>query len=314
MIAKKNILVVNSVYSLFLYSVVFNENLDDTTFVVSDGIPVKIRGNLDNCVYIKGGWVGYFHIFIKLMFSSFFRGLVFSSNKFKLYGQDHLLYSFMFRKEMVLIEDGLLNYSKSNRRGLASLLIPNRIPGSSLNVRSIILTGLKPLPKSISHKVKMVNIKECWNALTPEKRNKVNNLFGFSFLNNKCDILILTQPLSEYSLISEAEKIEIYKSILSKASSKMCEKREHVHVCLKPHPREMTDYSCLFPGVFIIDSFFPSELLCLNSSDVKYVYTIYSTSIYSFDASERFVVGTSVNKALMNRVGFIPSEHLIPGV
>jgi DNA-directed RNA polymerase subunit RPC12/RpoP len=296
---ENKVLVVNSVYSLFYYMLMFDHDMTKTTLVCSGGIDSKFFNKLPNKIVIRSGILGIVDIFLKLISDKNFRSIIFKKYKFNYFGHDHLYYSFLFSKDMDLIEDGLLNYSKSKRKFPLNIIFRNKVPGYGGSVKNIHLSGIEVVPSCIFDKVKITSILEAWNKLSVEKKEYINDFFNVNIMTSNIEQLLLTQPLSEYNILTEMEKINIYKKVYEKIRCEYPQSK----VFIKPHPRELTDYEALFPDAFILDSNCPSELLSLNSVTVENVYTLYSTSIYTFTNSRKVIYGTVMSEKLSNIIG-----------
>ncbi|WP_318515051.1 glycosyltransferase family 52 [Photobacterium leiognathi] len=303
---KNNILVVNSVYSLFYYMLMFDHDMNKTTLVFSGGINDEFTKKIPNKIVLKSGVLGILDVISKLIFDKKFRGVIFHKYKFNYFGHDHLFYSFLFSKNMSLIEDGLLNYSKSKRKFPLSIILRNKVPGYGSSIRNIYLSGIETVPVCIIDKVKIISIFDAWNKLSTEKKRFINEFFNVTLKSSNIEHLLLTQPFSEYDILTEKEKIDIYKKIYDNIR---CE-HPNSKIFIKPHPRELTDYQIIFPDAFILNSNCPSELLSLNSERIENVYTLYSTSIYTFNNSRKKMYGTVMSKKLSNMVGIIQEREI----
>ncbi len=82
-------------------------------------------------------------------------------------------------------------------------------------------------------------------------------------------VLLVTQPMSEDNIMSEADKIAIYKSIIEKYQDK---------IIIKPHPREITDYQKFFPNIEVFPKTAPVELLKLLVPEINRIATFFSTA------------------------------------
>ncbi|MGL5780407.1 glycosyltransferase family 52, partial [Cetobacterium sp.] len=201
--------------------------------------------------------------------------------------QDHLLYSILGlnSKKCYLVEDGLLDYQRKK---------------INKKINKIYLTGLASIPKELSHKVELINLKELWNKKTLKEQSEILDIFLFD-LNIKekikgRDIVLFTQPLSEDNVITEEEKIEIY--------SKIAKKYPKNRLIIKIHPREKTNYKNIFKEYLVLDNPFPFEIL--NLLDVKFnkAITLFSTAALGLGKGvEVDFYGTEVHDKILERFG-----------
>lgn len=188
-----------------------------------------------------------------------------------------------------LIEDGLdyfrvfdkfINIDLSLRRRVLSFLNLNILHyGQSKYCKSIEVNDIKGIRIS-RNKVIEVPRKQLIDNLTSEEKKKIYNIFMENKdinINNDENkkILILTEPLfKDCRISSEEEQIRTYRKIIDKYND------EKYTVYIKPHPRDMTDYTKLNREHIIIEQEFPIEILNFNE-DIKFnkAVTITSASI-----------------------------------
>lgn len=242
----------------------------------------------------------------------------FKDSKCEIYAQDHIFKSYSFLKDkFYLIEDGLMTYTRADEK-ISSYLkhsiitkirwaIRGQIPihGTSKKVKKVFLRGLIPTPKCLEQKVEYIDIFDMWNKKSSEEKEYINNYFNFSKENidkfkDKATVLF-TQPLSEDKIISENEKIEIYKDILKNVDKNK--------LIIKIHPREKTDYKKIFPNVEIIEDKIPFELYLLNGFKCDEAITLFSTAVYSLEKSKITFYGTKNYPELLNFFGNIEYER-----
>ena len=106
------------------------------------------------------------------------------------------------------------------------------------------------IEKSNHPKLAVHDLENLWDKKTKTEKNKIANIFNvtpktLALLETK-SVILITQLLSEDNIISEEEKIALYKSILNNYGLNS--------VVIKPHPREKQI------GV----QFFQTRLLFLN--------------------------------------------------
>ncbi|WP_300619707.1 glycosyltransferase family 52 [uncultured Fusobacterium sp.] len=234
----------------------------------------------------------------------------------ELYLQDHIKFSQFFLNNFngkaILLEDGTINYNEKilleeKNKKLKKIKINHfmkkvivekikkeyRRFGLSEKIQEIYLTGLLPIPDLINNKVKIINISDEWEKLSKKDKEEILRVFKISsksFENLKVEknkVLLLTQPLSEDKIITEKEKINIYREILLKENGK--------NIYIKAHPREKTNYKEVFKefNINIIENSFPIEICLLLDIKFEKVITLFSTGALSFKGkSEVEFIGT----------------------
>lgn len=245
----------------------------------------------------------------------------------ELYLQDHIKFSQFFLNNFngkaILLEDGTINYnekilSEEKNKKLKKIKINHfmkkvivekikkeyRRFGLSEKIQEIYLTGLLPIPDLIKNKVKIINISDEWEKLSKKDKEEILRVFKISsksFENLKVEknkVLLLTQPLSEDKIITEKEKIDIYREILLKENGK--------NIYIKAHPREKTNYKEVFKefNINIIENSFPIEICLLLDIKFEKVITLFSTGALSFKGkSEVEFIGTEKYLKLYEKFG-----------
>lgn len=247
----------------------------------------------------------------------------------EIYLQDHVSYGQFFLNnfngKMILLEDGTMNYNEKilleeKNKKLKKIKINHFIKkviiekrkkeyrrfGLSEKIQEIYLTGLLPIPDLIKNKVKIINISDEWEILSKKDKEEILGVFKISsksFENLKVEknkVLLLTQPLSEDKIITEKEKIDIYREILLKENEK--------NIYIKAHPREKTNYKEVFKefNINIIENSFPIEICLLLDIKFEKVITLFSTGALSFKGkSEVEFIGTEKYPKLYEKFGKI---------
>lgn len=323
----KNIIYISSIYSLFLVLIKetnFDENFYffDEKFLLENRLPFKnyfILKNYKNNVKI----VKYLKIYstlkkVRKYFLNEFKGKNF-------YFQDSVNYKQFFLNNLEckcnLIEDGTASYNnkfieneyqKNEKRVYLKDKLVYFSPykflsyGLSKKVDKVYLTGILEVPKSIEKKVEKMEIKKLWTNLSDDKKEEILNIFGIKLENLKKlveeenKILLLTQPLYEDKIITEEEKIKIYREILEKQNGRK--------IYIKAHPREKTNYKEVFKNfnIEVIENTFPIELFLLLNIKFDKVITLFSTGALNFKGkAEVEFIGTEKYPKLYERFGKI---------
>ena len=187
---------------------------------------------------------------------------------------------------MVVIEDGLGNYDekwlikpqlRKHKKLLQFIYGPNIVKGDyglTDQAKEVVLTELASIPECLKSKAKIVNVQDLWKK--SDAKDYITSLFGITdddlLMLAEKKVIILTQP---YNIqIGDDNLIEIYRKIIDKYNSE--------EVVIKTHPRDNLDYEKAFPGVKVYSKKVPAELFALLGIHFDDVYTINSTSIYSF--------------------------------
>lgn len=324
---KKRYFYVNTIYSLLVSLIYFDDNKENIYFIEST-IPKKIRNNLKNIIYIEDYKKKYklrIYRYLKIYFRSK-KILNLVKKVDEIYIQDHFEYGQFFlnniKGKIFLIEDGTKNYNEKildeeyNKKYKINSIIKNKILylskniypiyGLSNRIEKIYLTGILPVPKKIRSKVQLINLEKKWQELSCIKKKEILDIFNIDIfkIENiekiKDKILLITQPLSEDGIISEQEKLEIYREILEN------NKKEKIYI--KAHPRETTNYKEKFQNynIELVEKEFPIELFMLLDMKFKKIITLFSTAALNFKCKYQIeFIGTKNYSKLYEKFGDI---------
>ena len=209
------------------------------------------------------------------------------------FGHDHLPCSpYVLREHSFeLLEDGMLNYHKypfsakddyvslfKNREGKYGPLNILQVDyaGQEEQCRVIHLTGISKTDYITPGKVRYCSLEKMWNTADEGKKDLINTIYAFqkdqfNYLDKKR--ILLTQPLSEDSLMSEKEKMRLF--------SRITDYIGRDNLVIKKHPRDVSNYECC--NVESININIPLQLLSLNGIRFSEAITISSTAVFDFN-------------------------------
>ena len=324
----KNICLVTTVYSFFLYLLIKGYNEDDI-YIFTAWFPKEVSKNVKHIqmppVIFRGkkfaelnsisgiykniiGFFKYFYGYFKLRILLFIKTF---NCDVEVYGHAQTPFSYIFfeNENSNIIEDGVSNYSAEitethNINPIIDTLLHicgiyfltvGECYGSHKNIKNVYLTHERNHPL-IKDKVKIINIKEFWNNLSNKNQDKILEIFnvnieGIDF--NKKTALLLTEPLSESGVISieEEDEINIYNEIIDKF--------DDYQIIIKPHPRDTKNFEKIFPNMKIIDKHFPVEILTLININPTVVCSVVSAALYNFEKSKIYVYDGELNDELL---------------
>lgn len=321
----KNICITDSLYSLLIFMLINKNSISETFFVFGNSININKEIFKNNSIVLnKENASSKFDSMKKrIKMYSFIKKLVNEKNLqgLTVYGGDHLTGAGYFIKnhKFHVIEDGIINYysmpevDKQIKRESFLLKIFKYgtylyYPyGFSKNVTKIYLTKhSENIPEKLKNKIKVVSLKNLWNSSSEDKKAEILHVFGLQKsllkeLSEKENIL-LTQPFSEDQVVTEEEKIEIYKNIMKNYNEEK--------TVIKTHPREKTSYRDIFPKAVILDKPFPFELFSLMDTNFKNAITVFSTSVINLGDNVNIdFYGSKINEKIFKKFGDIKLEN-----
>ena len=161
-------------------------------------------------------------------------------------------------------------------------------------------TEMAPKNLEYEEKVERINLKELWQNKSEEEQKEILDIFNvrediLEKISSK-KIILFTQPLSEDGIIEEAEKIELYKKIITKYNEE--------ELVIKKHPREKTKYEIIFKKSLIIKETFPSEILSFIGFKPEKAVTIFSSAVFGVGENIKIdFYGTEIHEKLYNKFG-----------
>lgn len=317
---RKRICVEDSAYSLLLYFLISSKKeIENTFYFVSSGIPEEVRNNLPGKYhYFDKKWFNSLHrMSWKILYLIYLR--FFSRIRWPfllncdIFGLDHAYFSssIVGYNKMVVIEDGTINYNpplrnKSRHPLLSSFfwgpIYSSQKFGSTPCCKKLILTGLMESEYTKQMHPQIVSVEKLWAEASEEKRKLIFDIFNLTQediekLKNKRYILF-TQCLSEDKMMSEEEKVDIYRKMLKDVNPE--------EVVIKSHPREVTDYTKYFPQSYIFEKKIPMQLINLTGIRFNKVFTVCSTAALDFpyDIDIEFL-GSEINPKIVEGYGVI---------
>ncbi|WP_279716850.1 glycosyltransferase family 52 [Chelonobacter oris] len=302
----KKIAIVSNLRMMLIFLLINDNRYDDILFILDGDLNIRNENKLRYLIKVKRATskfkllknkFKYFFIFTKLT-------RMLSLKNIPVYGADHITGAafFLKRNPFFVIEDGFINYiDKAYHRTLKNRIFSVPLFGMHNTVKKIYLTKNNNIPDVIKNKVELIDLLLLWKSKANDKREEILDFFGLNpdklqSLRLKRFILF-TQPLSEDGIISENEKIEIYRSIINNYNSK--------YLIIKTHPREKTDYEIYFEDVYVLKVNYPSELFMLNGIFFERIITLFSTAVLQYDKSIIDFYGTEVNPKLLLHFGNI---------
>ncbi|THA02900.1 hypothetical protein D3M74_02305, partial [Rodentibacter pneumotropicus] len=251
----------------------------------------------------------YFYLILyKIYYFLYFSILLcfFCKNKKSLvvYGADHIVGAKFFLKRFpfYVIEDGRANYISSNYiRSFRNKLFSIPSFGMHKTVKGIYFTSedLDGLPEIIKNRAIFIDLKRMWATKSPAEQNNILSFLKIDINNIKKlsskKFILFTQPLSEDGIVTEEEKIDIYRDILSKYDLD--------NLAIKPHPREKTNYEEIFKDVYVFKDTVPSEMLDILGVKFERVITLFSSAAFQYDKDIVDFYGTEAYPKLYKRFG-----------
>ena len=334
----KRVCVIDSMHSLLLYFLLSDiEDIKKTYFFWGDGITNRVKSffkdseaTLDiwKIDRVNGGWftqfISYFGEFYYYKIYFPFRWPFIMRRDIEYWGVDHLNFSrYIFRNHSYkVLEDGLANYKPLKIKSKTGIIFdiirvfignnwrrPKRFFGDSVHTQKIYLTGLSTEGEVLGSPCKqIIDSDKIWSCTTIDKKKYINLIMDISekdieiCKNNKN--ILLTQPFSEDNVLTEQEKIQLYREIIERVPGKK--------VIIKPHPRERTNYEAVFPNTPVLLSKAPMELYSLNGIKFEAAYTVFSTALFAFHYNLKlYFLGSSFHPKLYNRFPLFTQENFL---
>ena len=305
------ILHIGTYYGLFISLLLPNIDVKKCFFFIASNMKVNIDAEHLFYMEIKKlkfpFSILYYDFYLKYKLNKIVKEKKLDTNL--IIGQDHIIgKDYFLNYNYHLVEDGLGSYTtfyieqkRYKKRYVFNKILGRKSwNGTHENVKKIYFTRKDNISPEIVKKAEFIDLKELWKNKTEKEKKEILNIFFFDINEMKKvearKYILFTQPLSEDSIISEEEKIELYRRVLDNYNNKK--------VIIKTHPREKTDYTKIFKDVFILNNQFPAELLSILNIHFDKVITLFSTAVMIFeDKIDIDFYGTEVHPKLLERFG-----------
>ena len=205
----------------------------------------------------------------------------------QVYGNEHVLEAESFLSlGMKVVEDGVLNYTEDGFDGWSSFL-ENRTqyyPGGYEDVVDrVFLTGFMNLHGGFpKEKVCIINPQEIWARIDDAKKHMICDIFKFPYdelrmIDNDA-VLFLTESFFDdgFGLYNNGNIDLVYEFI-----KELLALYDPSKIVIKPHPRDQFDYKRFFPGMIVLDSVFPSELIAYTGIEFDTIL-LYHDSVNNY--------------------------------
>lgn len=313
--SKTRVFTTGSLWTLLIYLVYSSqEEINNTHFFFTDtGIAPSVRKNLKHHLFNTIRWEKihwrirqFCRIFMRYIYRFRWPYLFYAD----IYGIDESIFhqAIIGYRKYTLIEDGTINYQpfKENVKNstIQNILygpIYNKQFGHNSLCKEIILTRTAT-NDFLKSKGKTIELQQLWNNSSNKKKDFILSIFNISkedlISMKQRKIVLLTQPLSEDRIITEEEKISIYSEILLKYG--------YSNVIIKPHPRERTNYSKIFPEALFFNKTVPMQLFYLLEIKFETVVTISSTAAFTYKGIANIdFIGTEIHPNILKKYGHI---------
>lgn len=141
------------------------------------------------------------------------------------------------------------------------------------------------IDRSVKHKLVEVPRAPLLRMLTDKDIEVLKSIFARDIpeIDPLKSVLLLTQPIyADGNTVSKSEQAELYRMLVS----------DHINadetLVIKPHPRDETDYSAVFPDAVIINKNLPAEMLTYFNINTKKLIGFNSTAMKTVNADQRF--------------------------
>lgn len=191
-----------------------------------------------------------------------------------------------------LLEDGEGNYYTrlSALKVFKRKYILNTFIGEGIDsaVKEVEVQFPEKLDRRVRAKGRKLELKKMQDQLSEEESNRILEIFlndqRINFSTGKM-LLLITQPFSEDKYFSEERKVDLYNEILSEYAN-------GYSIFIKPHPRELTDYSGKINYNFTeIPRSFPLEMFnLLKNIHFDIGITVFSSGLNNLNCVEKKIV------------------------
>lgn len=203
------------------------------------------------------------------------------------FGDDDSILSKPFvRKNFVVVEDGLANYTPENVQYLQKIDLLGydckyKVMGFDPIITKVLLSGAFVIPSILEKKAVAVDVKQFWQRKSEKEKTKILNVFNTTtdeLKKYKADYVLLTQNYDSYNINTQENELSRYQKILKNYPVGK--------VMIKPHPASIFNYKRYFPDYEVIPQEIPFELMALYN-DYSVLICINSTAAFTVPGDKR---------------------------
>ena len=233
----------------------------------------------------------------------------------KIYAQDHILIAsgLIGRNKYTLIEDApgvfaiydkiafLRIYEVSRWRRFKYGPVYQRHMGMNRQCVNRLITEYCDCDALRGKRYELLDLRSLWQQADAAKQDFIRSVFGIGQPSGDCDTIVFSQPLTVDCGLSDKEMADVYRPYIDKYAGR---------VVVKPHPRDTFDWQAHFPGVTMLKTKAPMQLLCAMGYNFKTVITVFSTAISAMPADTEIIwIGTAVNDKIRRIYGDIKNPR-----
>lgn len=148
--------------------------------------------------------------------------------------------------------------------------------------------------------VTLCDLKLLWQEASSYKKELVLNAFG---IKNQTDeishqIILFSQPLISDCHFSVDEQVAIYKPYIDRFGAE--------RILVKLHPRDHFDYAKYFPGIAVLKTNAPQQLLSLMGVSCKTAITVCSSAVSSLGNDTEIIwIGAEADERIVKAYGHV---------
>lgn len=144
-----------------------------------------------------------------------------------------------------------------------------------------------------------VNPKELWNKASSFKKRYIIDTFNLPSIDAiHKDVVIFSQPLIEDAHFSDKELTDVFNPYVKQFGAE--------NILVKLHPRDKFDYEKAFPGISILRTKAPQQLLDIMGVKFKTAITVCSSAVSSMDKDCNIIwIGAEIDERIVRAYGHV---------
>lgn len=304
-----NTCIVDTYYAIALYLLYADtEDIAHTHFFVGSTIDDDTAQRLPHCTKIT-------RLKSKLLYRITSRLKWPFIGRSKIYAQDHILIAsgLIGRNKYTLIEDApgvfaiydkiafLRIYKVSKWKRFKYGPVYQRHMGMNRQCVNRLITEYCDCDALRGKRYELLDLRSLWLQADAAKQDFIRSVFGIERPTGDCDTIVFSQPLTVDCGLSDKEMADVYRPYIDKYAGR---------VVVKPHPRDTFDWQAHFPGVTMLKTKAPMQLLCAMGYNFKTAITVFSTAISAMPADTKIIwIGTAVNDKIRRIYGDIKNPR-----
>lgn len=148
-----------------------------------------------------------------------------------------------------------------------------------------------------------VSLRNLWDSASDYKKRYIQEVLSIPQIDLlQKDVVIFSQPLTDDANLTDEELTNIFRPYVEEYGAK--------HILVKLHPRDHFDYKKAFPGITILSTKAPQQLLDIMGMKIQTAITVCSSAVSSMNKNCNVIwIGAEIDERIVRAYGHIKNPQ-----